>query len=298
MTWRDLLYPVARGTIFVALLLIIGTQTAMALVRSALADTVELAAPLQDRLRRLVRPVLLGLVCLLIAKAALQLLSFVDPGETITFALAKSVLLSGTWGISWLVQFTAVVIFLVVGARRPGTAAALTGLLVVAQTGMGHAAGATWPTPLGRIVDASHLLGAGIWLGTLAALAVAAFPSLHGEERLPSLARVVRDFSLYARIGVSLVIVSGVIAGLRYVGPIAVIAQSAWGRLLLFKLAGMLGVMVLGWYNWRIVTPALDGGHAKARHQLRFAVRFELMLGLVMLALTAFLVATALPGEG
>jgi len=298
MTAHDLLYPATRGAIFVALLLITGTQTAIALIGRALGNDPAVAVPLQDRLRRFLRPVLLALLFFCLTKGALQLLSFVDPGEDVTPELLRSVLLSGTWGISWLVQLATVALLAMICGKRPRIDARLTAIVIIAQTGMGHAAGSTWPAPIGRIVDTLHLAGAGIWLGTLAALAIVAFPLLRGEEQVASLARVVREFSTYARVGVALVVATGVIAGKTYVGSIFTIAQSTWGQLLLFKLAGMLGVMALGWYNWRIVTPALAGGHPTCRQRLRRAVRLELALGLIMLALTTFLVNTALPGEG
>ncbi len=293
-----ILYPAVRGAIFVALLLLMGTQVATVLVRSTLAGTPDLAAPLLSRLRRLLRPLLAALLCLLIAKGALQLFSFVDPGEQVTFALTSAVLLSGTWGISWLVQLGAAIILVAICGKHPRIDGRLTAMIVLAQTGMGHAAGSTWPSPVGRLVDSAHLIGAGLWLGTLGALAITSLPLLRGEEQLPTLARVVRGFSAFARVGVSLVIVSGVTAALIYTGPIRTIAQSTWGQLLLVKLVCMLGVMALGWYNWRIVTPALEGAHPSCRQRLRRAVQLELALGFVMLTLTAFLVASSLPGEG
>ena len=293
-----ILYPVVRASIFIALLLLMGTQVATVLVRRTLEGTPDLAAPLQARLQRLLRPLIAGLLCLLVAKGALQLMSFVDPGEQITVALASAVLLSGTWGISWLVQLGAAIVLLSICGKRPRADGRLTAIIVLAQTGMGHAAGATWPKPLGQLVDAAHLVGAGLWLGTLGALAITALPLLHGEEQLPTLARVVRGFSTFARVGVSLVLASGVTAALMYAGPISTIAQSTWGKLLLVKVACMVGVVALGWYNWRIVTPALEGAHPACRQRLRRAVQLELALGLVMLTLTAFLVASALPGEG
>ena len=292
------LYPAVRGGIFVALLLLMGTQVAMVLVRSALDGTPDLAGPLHVRLQRLLRPLAAALLCLLVAKGALQLFSFVDPGEPVTFTLTSAVLLSGTWGISWLVQLGAVIVLTAFSGKRPRLDSRLTAIIVAAQTGMGHAAGSTWPTPVGRLVDFAHLVGAGLWLGTLGALAITALPLLRGEEQLPALARVVRGFSTFARIGVSLVIVSGITAALMYVGPISTIVQSTWGKLLLVKLVCMLGVMALGWYNWRIVTPALEGAHPSCRQRLRRAVQLELALGFVMLTLTAFLVASSLPGEG
>ena len=295
-----MLYAAVRGVIFAALLLLIGSQVAAALVQAQLRADPELAFPLFVRLRRMLWPVVALLIVAVLAKGMLQLLSFRDPGERVTYDLVQAVLLTGGWGRSWLLQLCVAVLLLATlrWERQIVTHGVLAALIIWFQTGMGHAAGAHWPEPLGRAVDAAHLIGLGFWLGTLAALAIAAFPSLHGEGRLPALAAVVRGFSFYARIGVALVMASGVTAALVYLGPVMTIAQSAWGRLLLIKLVCMTGVMALGWYNWRIVTPALEGHHATARQRLRGAIRLELLLGLAMLIITAMLVASPLPGEG
>jgi putative copper export protein len=103
---------------------------------------------------------------------------------------------------------------------------------------------------------------------------------------------------VYARTGVVLVLISGVIAALVYAGSVNMLLAATWGRLLLIKLAGMLGVLILGWYNWRVVTPALDGADPGARRRLRVAIRLELLLALAMLAITTMLVVSPLPGEG
>ena len=300
-----MVYAAVRGIIFIVLLLIIGSQTAADLVRRGLQADPELDPAIHVRLRRMLAPLLIAFVVACLAKLALQILSMRDPGDPITSDLVEAVVGSRPWGASWVLQISATFLFLgwlAIGGARKGLAnfiaAAFSWLLAWNQSGMGHAAGGKWPGSLGRWLDTVHILGLGLWLGTLTALAIVAFPMLRGEERLPSLARVVRAFSLVARIGVATVIVSGVIVAIRYVGPIATIAQSSWGRLLLIKIACMLGVMALGWYNWRVVTPALDGRHPTCRQRLRTAVRLELALGFVMLVLTAFLVASALPGEG
>jgi putative copper export protein len=60
----------------------------------------------------------------------------------------------------------------------------------------------------------------------------------------------------------------------------------------------MLGVLALGWYNWRIVTPALEGRAIASADRLRLAIRLELALGLLMLIITTMLVVSPLPGEG
>ena len=72
---------------------------------------------------------------------------------------------------------------------------------------------------------------------------------------------------------------------------------SSWGRLLSVKVLLLGGVAGLGWFNWRVVTPRLLAGAAPAERDLRRAVALELLLGLLIIAVTAVLVATALPGD-
>ena len=296
---------VVRGLIYIGLLLLIGSQTARTLVTRALAGHADLEPPIRDRVVRLAPRLMLPLLALFLARGALQVLSLLDPGDSLTFDVVRSVLLSSPWGRAWLLQLGAAAL-LVAALRFRGSATKWSDLpanlilavLIWAQTGMGHAATNRWPGPLGRVLDSVHLLGAGLWLGTLSALAIFALPLLHGDRRLAALARVVRAFSLYARTGVSLVVISGAVAALVYAGSINALLAATWGRLLLIKLVGMLGVLALGWYNWRVVTPALDGMHPDARARLRIAIRLELLLALAMLAITTMLVVSPLPGEG
>jgi putative copper resistance protein D len=299
------LYAGVRGLIYLGLLLLIGSQAARTLVARALTDDTGLGASIRIRVERLAARLILPLLALFLARGALQVLSLLDPGDPVTADVVRSVLGRGPWGAAWLLQIAAALVL--VGVLRThrlsvatsGVATSVViGVIVFAQTGMGHAATNRWPGPLGRILDTAHLLGAGLWLGTLGAVAIFALPLLDGEGRLPALARLVRAFSLYARVGVSLVVVSGAVAAVVYTGSLPALLAATWGRLLLLKLAGMLGVLALGWYNWRVVTPALDGMHASARARLRVAVRVELTLALVLLAITTMLVVSPLPGEG
>jgi putative copper export protein len=298
------LYAVVRGVIYVALLLLVGTQASGALLARQLRDA-GLADSLHHRLDRVPRWLLGALIVATLARGALQLLSLLDPGDVITFDLVRNGLLTGNWGHAWLMQVVAAVVALGVLSYRgnrvttpdPSTIF-LTVVILWAQTGMGHAAGDNWPGPVGRLIDFIHLAGIGVWLGTLAMLLFAVMPQLRHASRLPGLAAVVRAFSVYARVGVALVVASGVTAALVYTGgAIGMIPRSTWGRLLLIKLACMLGVLAVGWYNWRIVTPALEAHEATGSRRLRRAIRVELALGLLMLAITTVLVASPLPGE-
>lgn len=299
------LYAVVRGLIYVGLLLLVGSRAAGALFARQVHDA-ELADLLRRRLTRFSGRLLAPLLVAMVARGMLQLVSFLDPGDVITFRLVQSGLLSGSWGHAWALQIAATAVGLALVTRRRDpmkTLNPLTMILVAiilwGQTGMGHAAGDNWHGPLGRLLDLAHLAGVGIWLGTLAVVLLVGLPLLHAESQLPTLAGVVRTFSVYARVGAVLAVISGTTAALVYSGgSLTIIPASTWGRLLLLKLVGMLGVLALGWYNWRVVTPALEGRQVSSPGTLRRAIRVELALGLVMLAITTMLVVSSLPGEG
>lgn len=300
-----MLYPLIRGVIFVTLLLLIGSRIAAWIVaRSLSVAAPDLCTELTGRIARLPSVLSGVLVLLVLARGALQVLSFLDPGEPVTGELLRAALVEGTWGEAWRVQLVGASLLFAVTTFLPpnkpqwsSIPAMLIAVLIWAQSGMGHPAGNRWSGGTGRFLDMAHVFGAGTWLGTLGVLGLTVFPALRGESMIPQLARVVRDFSLAARIGVTLVIASGLIVAWTYTGPLATIPDSTWGRLLIAKLLVLIGVMALGWWNWRVVTPGLLAAQPGCTPRLRRAVSLELSLGLVMLAITAFLVATGLPNE-
>jgi putative copper export protein len=302
-----LLFPVVRGLIAATLLLLIGIPVAAALVRR---HGPRPALPARETMdgwfERL--PGLLAwflLICSLL-RGALQLLSFADPGEPISNDLVRAVLLEGRWATAWIAQSVAAFLLLAISwlwRREPRRLTlAMVILLVVAaaaEGNLGHGADELWPGMLGPVVHATHLVGSGVWLGTLAILALVVVPSLRGDESLPQLAAIIRAFSLPARIGALLVIGSGVTATWRYSGgELLALPDTLWGQLLLLKLAAVLGVMLLGWWNWRRGTPALVAGTQGAAASLRRAIAIELLLGAIILGLTAWLVGSALPVGG
>ena len=241
---------------------------------------------------------------LLLARAAVQVWSLKDPTEPFTWDFTKAVLFDSAWGNSWLLQTFAAIALSANASLAPHLSSRLrplVPLLIVlvlwAQTGMGHAASGFWHGPLGRGLEMMHLIGGGIWLGTLGVLAVAVFPALHASESLPLLSGVLRDFSVAARTGAALVVLAGLLITLKYAGSLSAFLAADWGRLLLLKVAGLAGVAGVGWYNWRILTPTLATAGSIGVARLRRAVRMELALGLMMLGITAFLVATQLPRE-
>ena len=298
-------YPVIRGLLFITLLLLVGTQTASWIVaRQFGAATEALTRRVQRAVDAFATPLGLLLLFLSVARATVQLWSLKDPTEPLTLDFVRAVLLEGTWGTSWLIQSIAAVLLLAsssLTSRRLVRREALVPLLILAalwaQTGMGHAASTFWNGPLGRGLQLTHLIGGGIWLGTLGVLAIAVFPALLQPDEQPLLSGVLRDFSGAARTGAALVVLAGLLITLKYAGSLSAFLAASWGRLLMVKVAGLGGVAGLGWYNWRVVTPEIARGDSNGAAHLRRAVRIEIALGLVMLGITAFLVATQLPRE-
>jgi putative copper export protein len=149
---------------------------------------------------------------------------------------------------------------------------------------------------LALLADAGHVLGAGGWLGGLLLLLGIGLPaSLTLEEgvRGEAVTELVRSFSAVALGCAGLVVVTGGIGAWLHLGGLAALWGSGYGRALLLKL-GVVGVVVAtGGYNYLRVRP-VAGSVAGAR-RLRRSSTVELAIAIVVLAVTAVLVALPTP---
>jgi copper transport protein len=182
--------------------------------------------------------------------------------------------------------------------------AALLGGVIVALAFTAAAAGHSWThSPRGLVVlaDTSHVLAVSAWLGGLAMLLVAlpiAVRALAGRERIPLVAAAVGRFSRLAVVAIALLLLSGIVQSIVLVGAFDAFVETAYGRLVLAKIALFLGVVSLGAYNQRRLLPQLravaDGGEVpqRAAALLRRSVACEVCLALVVLGLASVLVAT------
>lgn len=215
------------------------------------------------------------------------------------------VLLTGTgWGLAWVLQAVATLAF-VIGlfiARAPygrgaGWMGAAAGAVLLAAVPAlsGHAASVGRLNALSILSDTVHVLGAGVWLGTLAAVLAVGLPAaLTVRERAGgAVAAMVRAFSPMALAGAGAVGVTGVLNLVFQLNAPGDLWGTGYGRTLLLKLALLGGVAALGWYNWRRVLPALGGDPGTQR--LRRSARAELGLGAAVLLVTAVLVALPTP---
>jgi copper transport protein len=130
--------------------------------------------------------------------------------------------------------------------------------------------------------DLAHLAAVGVWIGGLVAL-LAVLP-LVGEtgDRV----RLARRFSALALAAVVVVAVSGTVSGWQQVGQLDLLFSTTYGRLLVAKVVGFVGLVGLGWANRARLLPALD----RAVGPLQRSLRVETALAAVVLAVTAALV--------
>lgn len=303
---QELAAPLARGLSLLSLLLLTGIATTAMLLRGVDLEGVSGRGTIRGWMSRLPGLVAWFLLTLSLVRGALQVLAFTFPGEPPDPELARAVLFGGSWGAGWMIltagSFILVAVMWLLRERpgsQGGVLAVFCAAFILAQAGMGHGADGLWqPLIAGRLLHASHLLGAGIWLGTLAVLALAVFPSLDRPDGGGALALLVRRYSVAARTGAALLVATSVAMTWRYAGSIGALATTGWGVWLMLKLAALTGVLALGWWNWRVVTPRLERGEAGAATSLRQAANLELLLGALVLAATTMLVVQGLPVDG
>lgn len=216
-------------------------------------------------------------------------------------AEAPRVIMHTTWGMGWLLQGAALIVvaLAVPRALRVGTGGAWAfgaGTLALAVTpGLsGHAVGASRLVPLAVAFDALHVTAAGAWLGTLFVIVTAALPVV--RRGVPGLAPVLlARFSSLALASGGVVALTGLFAAWLHLESLPALWTTPYGLALVRKLVVLGGVAALGAYNWRVVTPRVRStGDAGALQRSAVA---ELALAALLVALTAILVATPLPGE-
>ncbi|WP_261556861.1 copper resistance CopC/CopD family protein [Frankia tisae] len=179
----------------------------------------------------------------------------------------------------------------------------LAGLgLVVAVTlaaiGHGSAGNLVWLATASLTV---HVLGMSVWIGGLAVIAL----FLVRRAAAVELAEVLPRWSRVAAGAVAVIVLSGLFQSWREIGTLRAVVDTSYGRLLFYKVWFVLGMIALGalaqrWvrrhYSGRVPgdrsdpEPAEKAPSAAALTGLRRGVASELIVGAVVLGLTATLV--------
>jgi putative copper export protein len=172
--------------------------------------------------------------------------------ESLTWNRLQLMALQSRWGNGWGVQIllalalTVTYLTMVIRQRPNWPAATIAALaLSYALPLVGHGAGSN-----GRLVlHGTHILGAGVWLGSLAVLLIVR-GQLPGHEAL-DVRRVFADFWTVATCGVALLLLGGVVIAVLYVESWSNLWATTYGRMLVLKLAIVGAIGLCGWTNWR-----------------------------------------------
>jgi putative copper export protein len=203
------------------------------------------------------------------------------------------------WGAGWRLQALATSALLastlwVNLGGRTGWPAASLGAVVCCFTLplLGHAAG----SPRRLVLHAAHVLGAGVWLGTVAAVLIAggsragpasgASPDVHPSDVREFL---LRRLSPIAFTGAAMVVAAGLVASLTYVGSAGNLWTTQYGRLLTLKGALFCGVIACGFLNWRRRSAGAVNGPAtipRSGESVRM-VAIEVLLAAAIVIVTA-----------
>jgi copper transport protein len=299
-------YAAIRWAMFVGLLLVIGTAAFRWTVMHSVRRRGAISRALQDDILRRAADVGLAAAALLLVtvlvRVAAQLAA--THGEMSVAEHAPSLILRTGWGNAWLLQAGATLLAAVgfLAARRArGWGWMLAGVaslaLALTPALAGHAA-ASVIAPVTIAADTLHVLGASAWLGGLALIVLAGLPGALAmpAERGSAVAQMVRAFSPFALLFAGTVVLTGVISAWTHLGSVGALLGSSYGRVLLLKLAALLPLVAVALYNWRRLRPAL--GDDAGAERLRRSASAELLVGLLVLAVTAVLVATPPAADG
>ncbi len=244
--------------------------------------------------------VLVGVAALL--RLGAQSYAMHPPGATFDPQLVRAMLTETVWGRGWLLQVVGTLVaaagFRAAIRSAGGWGLATVGVLALAITPAlsGHAAATPDQAGLAIIADTLHVIGAGGWLGSLLAVLAAGLPAamrLPDEERDGAVAGLFNAFSPTALLFAGIVAATGVFAAWLHMTELSALWQSGYGRTLLVKLVILSVVAGTGAYNWLRVKPKL--GTVAGTTRMRASARVELLVGILILIVTAVLVATPTP---
>ena len=298
-------YVAIRWIGFVSLVLLIGAVAFRVLVLARVSGQgATHLASMEQRAAMLGLVATGGLAIALVLRLAAQSYAMHGASSWLTPATLWQLLRQTRWGWGWLLQATGAATALVGfwSARRTpdhltrrGWALAAVGAVVaaVASALSGHAVAVPRLAAVAVASDAIHVLAASSWLGTLAVLLIAGLGATWTQpaaSRGAVVAALVNSFSPVALTSAAVVAATGAFAAWLHVGTLTGLWTSRYGIVLLIKLGVLAGVALTGFYNWRRVQPRL--GSDTATQSLQRSARVEVAIALVVLLVTAVLVAT------
>lgn len=289
-----------RWAEFVALLTVIGAIVFRLAILPAARWPEDLVAEASDRARRLaVALAILFLIATVTrALAQSQLLTQLYASR---LAALQALVTTTRWGLAWGIGAAGAILALVglLAARAGlgGWIAAAVGivLVTVSEALTGHS-GSSAHVSLAMAMDVAHQLGAGGWVGGLTCVVLAGVRTtrrLDEPDARFAGVQLVRSYHRSAVECVALVVISGIVAAALRLHAVSELWTTPYGSMLFRKLVFVALVLAIGYYHWRrVVIPDWNDG---TRARFTRSATLELIVGAVVVAFTALLVASQLP---
>ena len=245
------------------------------------------------------------LVIVWLARLWAQTYSAFGIEEPVTTDLIELVAFDTRWGAGWRMQaggaVAVAVAFGLVTWRSATWSWTLAGLAAATAGGTlaftGHAVSDPDWLPWAVTSQVVHVLVAGLWIGTLAAIALIGIPGARrlGSDGPAAVSAMIERFSPLALVGAGALALTGLITAFLYLDTWAALVQTGYGRMLVGKIVIVGVVGAIGAYNWRRVRPRL--GTSEGSALLAKSARAELTAALLVVVATAVLVGMNLPHE-
>lgn len=280
-----------RWLLFLAYSGVIGAAVMHDLVVHSVLDSA-----MATRLRTLLTRALAAALVALTLRLVMQVFAvFGSPGEVV-WADVPGIVTGTTFGKAWMAQFVALGALLGLASSAADATTrvvrgALLGMLGLGAAFSGHAAAIEFGRAAVLAADMLHVLAAGIWIGGLGMLLAAGWLSAPAD----AFHRVRRRFSTLALASASVLALTGITAAGSQGVTFDNLITDHYAITMLRKLVVVALVVALGALNWRATRDA-DAQQTVPSTFGRYA-RIEVVLGGVVLLLTAILVATSPPGE-
>jgi copper transport protein len=232
-------------------------------------------------------------------------------------------LFDGRWAFLWWTRQGILLVLLLltmrlgkVGRRRAPAAGWVGGGLLLAALALvrasgGHAASLPSGVQIAVLVDAAHLLAAGVWIGGLISLAGATFPHLRAHGGRDLLVETWKRFGTVAAISFGVLAASGLYEASRQIASPDAALRTTYGVVLIDKVILGLVVGAIGLANWAILRPEVKrrlrrvlgravpnstaDASALGRFRKRVAVEVSAAVGLFLLAA---LMGSSAPARG
>lgn len=231
------------------------------------------------------------------------------PAAALEIGTWLGVLLDTRWGAVWFLRHVLLLLLAALLLLREREASRadwaafrieswLLGAAALAALGWAGHAAAVEPGALpAALVDMTHLIAAGVWLGTLLPLGLLCRSCSReaGADSRPEAVVAVRRFSGLALAAMLLLAATGIGNSWSQVGSLPALIGTSYGRLLLLKLALVLAILLAARRS-RGLLQALSGEAAAvgrpAMVRLSRLVRIEWTLGALVLVIVSALAIT------